>query len=464
MTGLTESAYGDLFSWSEHPESWTSDDLTKLTEECGDALLAEELFRSGLRTTTIDWLPQKTAYVDNVTGLPFVCERERFRLVPELMFRSEHSVIDSRYYRRLLTGPNEVPRTTVTPYFTGGAIDRFLGAYGSGSTEFLSAPIVDFDADSTAECAQILDSITSALTRGSYFKRLWLRGQHSEYIYAREKTLCHTLGYGDDGMRQPSILPTLGRSASAHLGAVEFPYSVMGPFHQWEKPFLIAIMRQNPRWFDECPRFWQRIDDSLGIPDDSPFAQILHDIKFSGFGEAMSDSTDDFYRVSDEADDLRQWFNTDYRSSAFIWVLQQYGYLASVLDLTTDLDTALFFTHATMLDGRFQLLPPEEGRLIYVFAESKGGGAFFDTEGVFWGDRNWTVAVPPRIVAQRCGCLVGSTHRRQNLYGNLPIARIRLQGPKCLTSRSVAEVFPHEDQDVYFRTFMESQPPLQGLY
>lgn len=390
--------------------------------------------------------------LDTVTGLPFIVWEGRIVVAVTRLLGHEHDVIDARYYRSRLVGnaPGQ-GGVIATPLMTGGSIDRFVGAYTIEDLSYLGTPIVDFHASSTAECTAILSHIHDTLSIGPYYKRIWLRGQRREYTLERSKIVCEALGYGTDGERQPSLLPSLGRYAVEHPSQIDWGWVVFGPNHLWKKPFLIWVIRQNPQWLRHYPVFMERIEASLRTDDDEEFARILGDIQFDP-------------RVPTEVDDLRQWFFAFYKFSIWILVLQQYGYLASMLDLTWDLDTAVFFTHARIIDGAFALDAPSPGRCIYVFVESKRSPSFWDACDISWGDEDWNRDLPARIAAQRCGALTGSTRERQNLYGNLVVARIYLHGSDFVSTRQPADLFPCEEDDLLYKTLRESSPRPEGLY
>lgn len=321
----------------------------------------------------------------------------------------------------------------------------------AGNPSVMSTPIADYEAATLDDCRRILNELDDVLVTRARVKRLWLRGQTSEHRYDRPKEVRDWFRFGYEDAQFPSLVPSLGRFALRNPGAVDLKYAFGGPSHWWKKPFLVWVIRQNPGWLDHYPEFRKRLDESLASSDDKLFTKILIDIQLDP-------------HVPEEVDDLRQWFFAHYKYSAWVWVLQQYGYLATMLDVMRDLDTALFFTQATMVDGRFTLPDPTEERVIYVFAQTSDSEIFWDTETTDWGDADWARKLPPRVVSQRAGCLTGCTWFRQNYYGYLVVARILLTGTRCLTTRTVPEIFPPPDEDLLLRTLIESRPPPEGLY
>jgi hypothetical protein len=247
------------------------------------------------------------------------------------------------------------------------------------------------------------------------------------------------------------LVPSLGRFAQKNPGAVDLGYAFGGPSHWWKKPFLIWVIRANPSWLNSNPAFRNRLEASLREPDDDNFTKILATVPYDP-------------DVPTEVDDLLQWFFAFYKYSSWIWVLQHYGYLASMLDVTSDLDSALFFTQARMVNGRFVLPDPENGRVVYVFAEARTPSTFWNADEIDWGDTDWCQQLPARITAQRGGCIMGSTWFRQNYYGHLVVARVWINGNDCRTSLKVEDMFPPPENDLLLQTLLDTRPPPDGLY
>jgi len=417
----------------------------------GDRRVAKTFGDDGVRIK-IDERREMGYLLDTVSGMPFGVDGGRLWLAVPFMLSPQHNVVDACYFRDRLRGKAPGQGGMVfTGLMTGGAIDRYVGAFGIDDLSFLGTPIVDYEAATVEQCHRILDEIKTKLSAGPYFRRLWLRGQRREYSIPRSKTVCDRLGFGGAGANLPSLLPSLGRYARDPKNTVDPGWVFMGPNHWWKKPFLVWIIRNNSHWLDHYPAFMARVEASLLDSDDDVFAKILADIR-----------TDP--HVPTEVDDLRQWFFAFFKFSQWIFVLQQYGYYASMLDVTWDLDTALFFTHSRLGSGGFESIPAEDGRLIYVFAESKAGASYFDSRDFAWGDEDWESGEPPRVRCQKAGAMVGSTLEAQNIYAHWVVARIRISGPRCVSTKRPEDLFPTEGVDLLLKTLRESRPIPEGLY
>jgi hypothetical protein len=190
------------------------------------------------------------------------------------------------------------------------------------------------------------------------------------------------------------------------------------------------------------------------------FAKVLNALQTNSEFAGLCDNT----LWPDEADDLRQWFFAFMKPHSFGITLQQYGYITSLLDLTNDIDVALYFTQASMDAGRLHKQSPGESRVIYVFAERRSGDFFRHGSELFWGDEGWANSLPPRLERQKAGFLMGSTCRAQNFYANMIVACIYLEDTSIQTSLRDEDLFPGPDSDLLYRTLLDSRPVLKGLY
>lgn len=287
--------------------------------------------------------------------------------------------------------------------------------------------------------------------------RLWFRGQRQEYRLNRSPEITQQL-YATD--HQASMHPSLGRFAAGHPEKMNHGFAWAGPNHLWKKPFLTWLMRVNKHWFAHEPRCLDVLTGILRDDDDMRFANLLNQIQMS----PLEVGDPPFLNWPDEADDLRQWFFAFMKRFEFGVTLQQYGYVTSLLDVTTDLDVALYFSQAAMIDGRMQLRAPQPGRVIYVMAEPPGSAFFRHGDDLFWGDEGWERTLPPRLHRQCAGFAAGSTNRSQNAYEGMVVAKIWLGDKLPETRLDDAALFPPSRDDLLYATLQESRPELEGLY
>lgn len=312
-------------------------------------------------------------------------------------------------------------------------------------------------ADDEASLRSHLDRLQGLFCGRVGVKRLWLRGQRQEYTLARSPDLTELL-YTTS--RQASLVPSLGRYAMNHPEKMRFGFAWAGPNHRWKKPFITWMARANRHWFEHEPRCLEVLTEVLRDGDDNKFRALLAQIQMS----PLEVGNPPFLNWPDEVDDLRQSFFVLMKRFEFAVTLQQYGYVTSLLDVTTDLDTALYFSQASMIDGRMRVQAPRPGRVIYVLAESRRDNFFFHGKDLFWGSDGWVCTQPPRLERQSAGFIAGSTSRTQNFYSSMIVAKIWLGDESPTTRLSDEMLFPSLEDDLLFATLRESRPELEGLY
>ncbi len=331
---------------------------------------------------------------------------------------------------------------------------------GLGIVESKLVHPLTINVSSRGQLDKVFDELNNLFCGTCSAERLWLRGQRQEYPLPRPADLCQKL-YGSP--YQASLLPSAGRFAVKNPGKMGFGFALSGPHNPWKKPFLIWMMRENSDWFRRAPRALDVLSRVLSDEDDESFVKLLIDLQMPSKLTGLADPTEDI-AWPDEADDLRQWFFAFMKPHSFGITLQQYGYISTLLDLTEDIDVALYFSQAEMTAGRMRKQSPKDGRLIYVFAERRSGDFFRHGRDLFWGDYDWVRRLPPRLERQKAGFLKGSTSRTRNFYNNMVVARIYLEGESLETTLEDNDLFPGPESDMLYRTLLDSRPKLDGLY
>jgi hypothetical protein len=315
---------------------------------------------------------------------------------------------------------------------------------------------IELHADTREELERHVDDLGELFCGQLPAKRLWFRGQRQEYLLRRDARISHQLY----GRSLPSLTPSLQRYAKQNPERMNYGFAIAGPNNQWNKPFMVWLMRQNKHWFDNDARFLPLIERVLADGEDAHFAELLMKIQMSPLQIGEPPHLD----WPDEADDLRQWFFAFMRKRPFAITLQQYGYYTSLLDLTEDLDVALYFTQASIDEHQLmRCAPPKPGRVIYVFAESRGGFYHHGNE-LFWGSDGWLRELPPRLSLQKAGFIQGASNRTQNFYGIMIVAQITLGPNEPLTNLVDTDLFPPESDDLLYATLRASRPVLESLY
>lgn len=319
-------------------------------------------------------------------------------------------------------------------------------------------PPLEFHTGSDGTLTNILEKLTDSFCGNCGARKLWYRGQRTEYLLNRDSELTAQL-YGQ--AREPSLIPSLGRLVTENPGVAGFGLSFTAN-HSWKKPFLVWLILENEQWFGSESNHVRLLRGILSDSNDERFAQLLLEIQLepSIFGDS---SVSGNILWPTEVDDLRQWFFAYMKRSEFAVTLQQYGYPTSLLDLTESSDVALYFSQAKVINGKFKTEAPSPGRVLYVFAERNSGAFFRHGKDLFWGNEDWSKIMPPRLALQKAGFIMGSTCRTRNFYSQMVVAKIWLDDPSDTTSLTDYDLFPYE-KDLLYKTLFASKPVLHDLY
>lgn len=161
------------------------------------------------------------------------------------------------------------------------------------------------------------------------------------------------------------------------------------------------------------------------------------------------------------------YIQDDLEEYAEILATQQYGGYTSMLDITDDLDVALFFTQSFLNQDtrKYEQCNPDQNNVIYVLAEGRDTCTLDVSTHMF---KNATIdgiiQLPPRIANQKCGLLIGASAFGKNAYGYRIVAKIHLKGGNILTTKKVEDMFPDLNKDSLYKTYYDVEPKLIGLY
>ena len=459
----------DIGNWTNYSSEPSQAEAHRLQKIIGDRTEAKKLLDFGFRPLCYldewpDAQPRKLTKPFEVTEADISDENilvdtstgYRFRYLPEfggLVFDlvASNNYLDALELRMLAANRTQEFR------FDRYTLRTYLGEELSYTLDAKHVHPLTLRVSSRPQLETLLNDLTRLFCNTCQSRRLWLRGQRQEYHLQRSTELSKRI-YGSP--YEISLLPSAGRFAISNPDKMGFDLAFSGPVHWWKKPFLIWIMRENAKWFSHDHRALDLLLHALSEEDDMKFTQILNALQMNSEIAGLAENI----LWPEEADDLRQWFFAFMKPHSFGVTLQQYGYITSLLDLTEDLDVALYFTQAAIVDGKMRKQDPPSTRVIYVFAERRSGDFFRHGQDLFWGDNDWVKRLPPRLDRQRAGFLMGSTCRAQNFYGKMIVACIHLDDASIESSLSDDDLFPTRDNDLLYDTLIASRPALEGLY
>jgi len=232
---------------------------------------------------------------------------------------------------------------------------------------------------------------------------------------------------------------------------------MFGPPHTWTKPVMVWAFKCHPQWFTECRDVLAKIEDALVRPDEDAFARALLDVQLDN-------------RVGAEANDFRQWFFTSYRYTALPLVMQHYGMPTTALDVTSDVDVALFFVLNRFDPEAGHFLPVAKHQrlnpVLYLFASASEGvptsplqTAILPSDYLLRSAGPAPLPIPPRIARQQCGLLYGANVMAENRYALLLIGKVDMRAYIGTAATEIKpELFPGSLDDSLYGTLLAARP------
>lgn len=375
-------------------------------------------------------------YLDTYTGLIYRYDGE-FNVLSSGNFSSQHDIFDAAYFRQYLK--DQTIKNRILTYSGIGVREIFsLDYMGYRLSDVFSVPILEYHAENRKELDEIINTIKSCLSQTRFFKKLWFRGQRAEYPNIRSNETIQKLGFNNGYNTMPSLVPSLGRNIS-----LENYSTISNEVMRWKIAFKIWTLVQTKEY-----------KDILGLGT-------------SGYEEMMTyiekDKLAEF--IKDYPYDLSDYLINEYsEEKATILTTQQYGGYSSMLDITDDIDVAIFFTQSrlNLEKNKYELCVPTEKNVVYVFAEGRGTSTINISNDFL--DLNNADYIPTRIKNQKCGLLTGANIFAKNTYAYRVIAKIYLKNGNFHTTKKVEELFPSKEKDPLYHVFTDIKPQLNGLY
>lgn len=284
--------------------------------------------------------------------------------------------------------------------------------------------------------------IADILSTSKFFRKLWFRGQRQEYYENRSyKTLCK-LGFPIEYERMPSLIPSLGR----YVTQENFDEIKLNMAY-WIEAFKIWTLTQSEEFKEEF------------TTNEKSYWEIVKSLEPKKMAEFVNNCPFDIEEYV--------YFQHDLEEYAEVLATQQYGGNTSMLDITDDLDVALFFTQSFLNQEtkKYELCNPNKSNVIYVIVEGRNTCTLDVWTHIFKNaTNNGIFRLPPRIGNQNCGLLIGASAFGRNTYGYRIVAKIHLHGDDILTTKQVKDMFPDFENDSLYKTYNDVEPKLIGLY
>jgi len=252
---------------------------------------------------------------------------------------------------------------------------------------------------------------------------LWMRGQDNEYLLddLTEEAIMGICPWRS--IREASLVPSLYRGLLGKLsdrreyGEYCLEFARLGLFLDHDlrlTPYSTRAPLDAP---EELP------GDHWGVTP--PFASIRHD------AAGNPTSVRDYHVV--------------YRALQKLFFFQHYSLPSSILDVTSDLDVALFFARHKVVDRRYVRIDRASDRpVLYLFIVNRQLDLVLDSAKLC---EHYGLLRPLR---QKCGLLAGASLVNRNDYSRLLAVRFRLEGPILQEEGlQAAHLFPTPEEDPF---------------
>lgn len=302
-----------------------------------------------------------------------------------------------------------------------GAIRGHLGYHGLLTGNYYEP--VEVTVSSRGELEDLVARLQGNLADQPQLS-VWFRGQTSEYLTDdltadAERGICPWRS-----LRDPSLAPSLCRRLTA----------------------LRDSWREYASFLLEFGRYGTFLEEALDIPAfdaraaDDPARQRLGaewgQLELSGERLDLAEAHD---------------YHFGFRGLQRLFFFQHYGLPSNVLDITNDLDVALFFANHRITDGRYVSVGPDPARVLYMLIVQPGLDHFLDSRDI---SENFGLLRPLR---QSCGLISGASMINRNAYARFVSLRVHLDGDIAHAELTPSHLFPSADEDVFLRRLLEFQ-------
>ncbi len=430
----------DASKWGYNRQQFVENELKILMKYISDKILCENLLNDDIHP--MGNFEDKLYLFDCSAGIPFIFKDDRLFLNTEHMYSSEHDITDACYLKKKLVNQAQDIKFAFTTSCTGGAID-FMG---NNSENLFDTPIPEFIVNSSDDLNKVTSDIESTLQKSKIFTKLWYRGQRTEYFCTRNEETIAFLKFDKSYVKMPSLVPSIGRTPNSDKK--DFVNRIFRQI-RWMEAFVLWVVSKNTYYKRHFPVEYNEI---LGLAND--MSKMPKYCGMSRFNE----------NIPYEIEEILT--GNDLIYEAGVLVMQQYGELTTKLDITDDIDVALFFTQSRLnVDTmKFELTEPTDERVIYVLSGFRNTSTINIYNDIFSIPVTWECGMPLRILNQKCGLLSGADCNHKNTYAYRIIAKIKFSNSNIHTTKSVEELFPNECQDDMYNLLMQVKPSLEGLY
>ncbi|MBQ7001732.1 MAG: hypothetical protein IJN67_11935 [Oscillospiraceae bacterium] len=379
-------------------------------------------------------------FVDCNSGLVLLQEDSKFAIAKYACTSKHYDIFDAAYLRNYIAHPEKRKWGIALPSGIGEITT--LDYLGLQVEDVFSTPILEYSVSTRRELNEVISEITSILSESKFFCKLWFRGQRKEYENTTTRGVARKIGFPEEFDKMPSLVPSAGRLTDVGEYKEMRKQSIY-----WNQAFKVWLLSQLKGVVQEF-----KIDGEM-------YKEMLRSLEPDKMIAFLNNNPYDIEEYVFEQDREPMW--------ASVLASQQYGGCTSMLDITDDVDVALFFTQSYLNreTGKYELCEPNSSNVIYLLATTRNSCTIDLSKNIFESiPYAGTYKIPPRIFNQHCGLLRGSDMFSRNTYAYRILARIKFSGNGVETTKTVDEMFPSMEIDTLYKTYSYAEPKLTGLY
>lgn len=258
--------------------------------------------------------------------------------------------------------------------------------------------------------------------------QLWFRGQSSDYRISKLSGLEHLCPWrhADD----TSLIPSLYRQAWSGSGS-RLDYARM----LVDLESYILFMRDRLQLKEYTTR--------QGSSDSVEKLSAAWGSYSGGLTATASDQAGNVTAIRD--------YHPGFSGLQQAFFLQHYGLPSNIMDITSDLDIALYFAQTRVSDGSVHALPEDEyPAVVYLFLLVPLLDRFIDSQSL---SEHYGLERPLR---QKCGLLCGASYITRNYYSRFIAIKTVLEKPIQYSSDvTTAYVYPDRSEDKFLDALIE---------
>ena len=284
---------------------------------------------------------------------------------------------------------------------------------------------IEIEINSREDLDKIILTIHNNLVKIKSRCQMWFRGQTKEFYLPEVKPELYAKYCPWRNIKDISLVPSLFRDSDK----------------------INENLNDYAQKLEEIQMYESGLFNYLEIPPydniQSPFIDFTEYFK----GTVWEDSNTPFYTtVSDQEGNFveRHDYNPVLRALQTSLFLQHYGIPTNILDITSDIDIALFFAQNSLNkeNGIYEPIDNIEKSVIYIFLLDPITDRFINSAELL---QEFNVQRPIR---QKCGVLAGASYSSQNYYSRFISLKLKLKDVIDYNAQYTSDyIFPQQNQD-----------------